>query len=73
VHADAVCVRQQDPYSSEEPPKTPVELGRERAQKMYLEEQKMWREHADEFKRMVEEDKEKQMQEYVFWGSSSLL
>jgi import inner membrane translocase subunit TIM50 len=55
----------QDPYASEEPPKTPVEQGRERAQKMYLEEQKYWKDHADEFKKLMEEDKEKQMLEYV--------
>ncbi|WWD22651.1 hypothetical protein CI109_107144 [Kwoniella shandongensis] len=44
-------------------PMTYLEQKRAQAQKIYQEEQKYWAEHADEFKKLIEEDKQKQLAE----------
>lgn len=42
---------------------TYLEVKRQQAQRQYEEEQKYYKEHADEFARMIEEDKQRQMAE----------
>ncbi|WVW81240.1 hypothetical protein I302_103231 [Kwoniella bestiolae CBS 10118] len=44
-------------------PMTYLEQKRAQAQKIYQEEQKYWAEHADEFKKLIEEDKQRQIAE----------
>ncbi|WVR03091.1 hypothetical protein IAU60_000080 [Kwoniella sp. DSM 27419] len=44
-------------------PMTYLEQKRAQAQKIYQEEQKYWAEHADEFKKLIEEDKQRQLAE----------
>ncbi|CAD6564449.1 MAG: mitochondrial inner membrane protein required for protein import [Tremellales sp. Tagirdzhanova-0007] len=44
-------------------PMTYLEQKRAQAQRIYQEEQKYWADHADEFKKLIEEDKQKQMAE----------
>lgn len=44
-------------------PMTYLEQKRAQAQKMYQEEQKYWAEHAEEFKKLIEEDKQRQLAE----------
>ncbi|WRT63191.1 uncharacterized protein IL334_000094 [Kwoniella shivajii] len=44
-------------------PMTYLEQKRAQAQKIYQEEQKYWAEHADEFKQLIEEDKQRQLAE----------
>ncbi|ODN73723.1 hypothetical protein L202_07264 [Cryptococcus amylolentus CBS 6039] len=44
-------------------PMTYLEQKRAQAQRIYQEEQKYWAEHADEFKKLIEEDKQKQLAE----------
>ncbi|WVN87596.1 uncharacterized protein L203_102779 [Cryptococcus depauperatus CBS 7841] len=44
-------------------PMTYLEQKRAQAQHIYKEEQKYWAEHADEFKKMIEEDKQRQLAE----------
>jgi import inner membrane translocase subunit TIM50 len=42
---------------------TYLEQKRAQAQKLYLEEQEYWAKNADEIKRLMEEDRQKQMAE----------
>ena len=42
---------------------TYLEQKRAQAQKLYQEEQEYWRQNADEIKRLMEEDRQKQMAE----------
>ncbi|OXB39670.1 mitochondrial import inner membrane translocase subunit TIM50 [Cryptococcus neoformans] len=44
-------------------PMTYLEQKRAQAQRIYQEEQKYWAEHADEFKKLIEEDKQRQLAE----------
>lgn len=44
-------------------PMTYLEQKRAQAQKLYQEEQEYWRQNADEIKRLMEEDRQKQMAE----------
>lgn len=44
-------------------PMTYLEQKRAQAQRIYQEEQKYWADHADEFKKLIEEDKQKQLAE----------
>ncbi|KAL1407278.1 mitochondrial inner membrane protein required for protein import [Vanrija albida] len=44
-------------------PQTYLEIKRAQAQRAYEEEQKYYKEHAEEFARMIEEDKQRQMAE----------
>lgn len=45
------------------PPPSYVDLKRAEAQAMYLEEQKYWKENEGEIKRLMEEDRERQLKE----------
>ncbi|KAH9819595.1 HAD-like domain-containing protein [Melampsora americana] len=47
----------------DEPPKLVVEKDRARAQQAYLEEQKYWKENEASFKKLMEEDRERQLAE----------
>ncbi|BGP37325.1 mitochondrial inner membrane protein required for protein import [Rhodotorula kratochvilovae] len=51
------------------PPETDVEKVRKTAQKLYLDEQKYWRENAETINAQIEEDKQRQLKEM----SSSLI
>ena len=54
----------------DEPPLSYLDLKRREAQAIYREEQKYWRDHADEIKKMMDEDRERQMAELKgsLWG-----
>ncbi|EGG08043.1 uncharacterized protein MELLADRAFT_47924 [Melampsora larici-populina 98AG31] len=47
----------------DEPPKLVVEKDRARAQQAYLEEQKYWKDNEASFKKLMEEDRERQLAE----------
>ena len=48
------------------PPETDVEQMRKAAQKLYLEEQKYWKDNAALIEQQIEEDKQRQIKECVF-------
>lgn len=47
------------------PPETDVEQMRKAAQKLYLEEQKYWKDNAALIEQQIEEDKQRQIKECV--------
>ncbi|PWN53050.1 NIF-domain-containing protein [Violaceomyces palustris] len=56
-------IRPSSGSSSDQPPKTFIELERERFQQGYLEDQKFWKENAEAFRKQAKEDQERQLKE----------
>ncbi|GAA96290.1 uncharacterized protein L969DRAFT_84138 [Mixia osmundae IAM 14324] len=48
---------------SSAPPRLPIEIDRERAQAIYLDEQKYWKDNEESIKKMMQEDIDKQTRE----------
>lgn len=49
--------------SRDTPPETDVEKVRKNAQRMYLEEQKYWKDNEEIIKKQMDDDREKQLKE----------
>lgn len=62
--ADIACLRMQGTIR-DAPPETEVEQMRKAAQRLYLEEQKYWKDNAAIIEQQIEEDKQRQLKEYV--------
>ncbi|MBW0481754.1 hypothetical protein O181_021469 [Austropuccinia psidii MF-1] len=62
-HIDLRALFGLSPPKTDEPPKLLVEKDRARAQKAYLDEQKYWKENEATFKKLMEEDRARQMAE----------
>jgi import inner membrane translocase subunit TIM50 len=45
------------------PPETDVEKVRKNAQRMYLEEQKYWKDNEESIKKSMDDDRERQLKE----------
>lgn len=58
--------------SGDKPPETDVEKVRKNAQRMYLEEQKYWKDNEEMIQKQMAEDREKQLKEYVKLVARSL-
>jgi import inner membrane translocase subunit TIM50 len=54
------------------PPETDVEKVRKNAQRMYLEEQKYWKDNEESIKKSMDDDRERQLKELV-WTFSVLV
>lgn len=50
---------------SDAPPETDIEKMRKTAQKLYLDEQKYWKDNAEIIQKQIEEDKQRQLKECV--------
>lgn len=62
--------RSQATAGSDGPPKSWLELERERYQQGYMEEQKYWRENGDALRRQAKEEQDRQIKEMKLsaWG-----